>query len=1369
MGNNYIFKSIPLNGEGIIMMRRSFFVVLLMLGAAAALQALPEPVTGADNAADLLAPVFAGGGAFSTSLGGAAASAVNPAAGGGAQRIVFDFGYIALPSTTELGFGNAINLGALFPTKFAVFGGSLNFLHTPFDKDKFPSDINFGGNLNVAKELYPGLDIGLGFNFGFGDIKDNWTVSGDLGFRYNLGKLAALENFTLAFAMKGMGKSLYPTAFTPVLGVSTDFIHLKGNGDTADPLKLSGSLDLGFPGVYNMTGKIGASLVLAEIATISASWGFNVKEIIRGIPPTFPSIGVGFNFALKSGGERILGGRLPSDGDLTATVGVKPLYDGVIGAGAGLTWFVGVTDTTPPTVIVDYPEIQWISPNNDGLADFLEFPIKIQDQRYVTEWAFEIKDSQGETVRTYQNKELRPETQGINNVIVRLIMVKSGVEIPESLRWDGIFDNGDLAPDGSYFFTVSAADDNGNTITTEPYEVIVDNTPPAILIEVPAESDRIFSPDGDGNKDTLEIRQSGSWEEFWDAGVYNALGAKVKTFGLIEQEPGLLVWDGTGDDGAIVADGVYSYRISATDRALNTESAALDNIIVNTIQPTVSLLIADAYFSPNGDGIKDTITLSLGVPVREGIVGWEVRIQDIQGGVLRTLTGPGESPPARIDYDGKNDRGTTLAEGIYHGELAVRYRNGYVSTALSPVFTLDVTAPTATVRAEYTAFSPNNDGIQDEMIFLQEGSNEVLWQGEIRRSGAPASERAVRTVRGSGSPAARFVWDGFNDAGAIAPDGEYTYQLSATDQAGNSGRSNTIRFTLSTADTEALISTDYRAFSPNGNGTRDSISLIPQLQLNQGIASWRVDVLDAQGTAVRRFEGQGSVPANLAWNGRTTAGTTAPDGTYTASLELRYTMGNQPTAVSRPFVLDTTAPQAELSAPFTIFSPNGDGLRDFIPLNVVTQGNDEWEASISSVSSAGGTVVRTWTWTGAAPALSWDGTDQAGNSVPDGTYRLTLSSADEAGNSFRRTIDNIVVDARVPRVFLTASATGIAPGEGRNVRFGIILSIREGIDSWKFEIKDEAGRVIRTYPDTTNPAAIPPETISWNGMDTGGNVREGRYTPQLTVTYAKGDLVTSQTAPIIVDITGPVLSFRSQPEYFSPDNDGVDDDLIMFLGVQDVSPIANWSLEIREPEPPNLLFYRIEGRGSPAERTTWNGRSSRGELVQSATDYPFVFRAEDALGNASSLEGKIGVDVLVIRDGDRLKIQVPSIVFRANAADFNGLPQDVVDNNNRILRRIAEILNKFRDYQVQVEGHANPTTAPGTAARSAEETGSAREIGLQPLSEDRARATVGFLVGFGVNRGRLSSIGAGGTRPVVRFEDRDNWWKNRRVEFILIK
>jgi len=150
---------------------------------------------------------------------------------------------------------------------------------------------------------------------------------------------------------------------------------------------------------------------------------------------------------------------------------------------------------------------------------------------------------------------------------------------------------------------------------------------------------------------------------------------------------------------------------------------------------------------------------------------------------------------------------------------------------------------------------------------------------------------------------------------------------------------------------------------------------------------------------------------------------------------------------------------------------------------------------------------------------------------------------------------------------------------------------------------------------------------------------------------------------------------------------------------------------------------------------------------------------KDDLGMTSVVRGYIPVDVMVIRDGDKLKIAVPSIIFRENAADFNGLASEVVDKNVQVLRRIAEILNKFKDYKVQVEGHANNVT--GTQKEEDSE--------LIPLSLQRADAVRTFLIQNGVDSARLSSIGMGGTRPVAKRNDRENWWKNRRVEFILIK
>ncbi|GHV91359.1 hypothetical protein AGMMS50268_18620 [Spirochaetia bacterium] len=236
--------------------------------------------------------------------------------------------------------------------------------------------------------------------------------------------------------------------------------------------------------------------------------------------------------------------------------------------------------------------------------------------------------------------------------------------------------------------------------------------------------------------------------------------------------------------------------------------------------------------------------------------------------------------------------------------------------------------------------------------------------------------------------------------------------------------------------------------------------------------------------------------------------------------------------------------------------------------------------------------------------------------------------------------------------------------------------------------------------------------------------------------------------------------------YFGPDNDGIDDELTIYLSAADESGIGRWSFEIREPQAPNFLFYKWEGTGAPPAELKWDGYSADGhELVQSAEEYRYVFTAADTLDNVSSLGGGIQVDILVFyeRDLNLYRARVPAIVFGSNSGGFEGLPRETMDNNDWILRRIAQTLNKdrFSALRVKVEGHSNPTTTPNTRARQQELRG------LQSLSELRAKTVVDYLEGIGVDRSRMNYVGIGASRPIVTYEDRDNWWKNRRVEFLL--
>ena len=241
--------------------------------------------------------------------------------------------------------------------------------------------------------------------------------------------------------------------------------------------------------------------------------------------------------------------------------------------------------------------------------------------------------------------------------------------------------------------------------------------------------------------------------------------------------------------------------------------------------------------------------------------------------------------------------------------------------------------------------------------------------------------------------------------------------------------------------------------------------------------------------------------------------------------------------------------------------------------------------------------------------------------------------------------------------------------------------------------------------------------------------------------------------------------------------------MIISLSASSKAVVKAWSFKIFDPL--GKVFWQTGGKASVKDKLVWDGlsntqKNARGfaERVQSATDYPFEFTACDELGMSSAVQGVINVDVLVVRDGDKLKMQIPSIIFRSNEADFGvrtvdsngkiikaGITQAQADNNARVLKRVSEILKKFKDYKVTIVGHANRISD-----NSAEET----EEGvwgkaLISLSEQRAEYVKSQLVKFGINSSRLSVEGKGGTEPVADRKDTNVNWKNRRVEFILEK
>ena len=98
---------------------------------------------------------------------------------------------------------------------------------------------------------------------------------------------------------------------------------------------------------------------------------------------------------------------------------------------------------------------------------------------------------------------------------------------------------------------------------------------------------------------------------------------------------------------------------------------------------------------------------------------------------------------------------------------------------------------------------------------------------------------------------------------------------------------------------------------------------------------------------------------------------------------------------------------------------------------------------------------------------------------------------------------------------------------------------------------------------------------------------EGSFKASLMVRYNKGNRPVAESREFIIDNSAPLVRVDLSPVPFSPDDDNVDDELKIALNVQDISPIRDWEMSIKDPKGNDFISFG--GRGRPSERIIWDG------------------------------------------------------------------------------------------------------------------------------------------------------------------------------------
>ena len=123
---------------------------------------------------------------------------------------------------------------------------------------------------------------------------------------------------------------------------------------------------------------------------------------------------------------------------------------------------------------------------------------------------------------------------------------------------------------------------------------------------------------------------------------------------------------------------------------------------------------------------------------------------------------------------------------------------------------------------------------------------------------------------------------------------------------------------------------------------------------------------------------------------------------------------------------------------------------------------------------------------------------------------------------------------------------------------------------------------------------------------------------------------------------------------------------------------------------------------------------------------------------------------------ERLKLK-HILYFSKNGAVFTGLSRSQIRQNEKTIDEAVELIKRHPDCTVYIEGYAQNISGTEKEDRTA----------CMPLSLWRAEYVRKELIKRGISADKIETVGMGGANPLAGPDERSNWWKNRRVEFLI--
>ena len=215
-----------------------------------------------------------------------------------------------------------------------------------------------------------------------------------------------------------------------------------------------------------------------------------------------------------------------------------------------------------------------------------------------------------------------------------------------------------------------------------------------------------------------------------------------------------------------------------------------------------------------------------------------------------------------------------------------------------------------------------------------------------------------------------------------------------------------------------------------------------------------------------------------------------------------------------PIVMPKPIP-AVLRIPEKIISPNRDGVKDQITFDLEVGEEVAWELEIQKRSDKDKLerILQRYTGTGLpSTKIVWEGEDDAGSRVSDGTYTAQWFTIDMLGNRQLQSEVTITVDTTPASLEIAAEPPVFSASDKERVlqmpKVHLQASDLNPLARWELQFFDADQKLVHRIDEEGEPS----DTVVWNNWEQSDNVQKATYRCVLTVHDIAGNRSTGEAS-----------------------------------------------------------------------------------------------------------------------------------------------------------------------------------------------------------------------------------------------------------------